>query len=84
MVSIKIFHFTYLLLVTTFRNYPFNLFEGKKMSEEDIESDDSETENDEELSIVDKKALSKDKMEAKRKLEEYLENKKIEDEFNYY
>ena len=54
------------------------------MSEEDIESDETETENDEELSIVDKKSLSKDKMEAKRKLEEYLENKKLEDELNHF
>jgi len=49
------------------------------MSENEID-----TESDEESSILDKKMLSKAKMEAKRKLEEYLENKKLEDELNYY
>ena len=84
MMSIKIIRFTNLLLVTNFRNYPFNLFKGKKMSEKEIESDEIDSENDEESSILDKKVLSKAKMEAKRKLEEYLENKKLEDELNYY
>jgi len=54
------------------------------MSENEIESDEIDTENDEESSILDKKVLSKAKMEAKRKLEEYLENKKLEDDLNYY
>jgi len=55
------------------------------MSENEIESDEIDTEEDEEeSSIFDKKVLSKAKMESKRKLEEYLENKKLEDELNYY
>ena len=53
------------------------------MSENEIISDEIDIEIDEESPIVDKKGLSKEKMESKRKLEEYLENKKIEDEFNY-
>ena len=54
------------------------------MSENEIESDDVDTEIDEESSTLDKKCLSKEKMISKRKLEEYLENKKLEDELNYY
>jgi len=54
------------------------------MSEKEIEPDEIDSENDEESSILDKKVLSKAKIEAKRKLEKYLENKKLEDELNYY
>ena len=54
------------------------------MSENEIESDEVETEIDKESQNLDKKGLSKEKIESKRKLEEYLENKKIEDELNYY
>ena len=55
-------------------------------NDDDIDNDeiDFEDEEDEVLSFVDKKLLSKDKMNFKRKLEEYLENKKLEDElYNY-
>jgi len=55
------------------------------MSENEIESDEMIDEIDtEESSILTKKGLSKEKMDSKRKLEEYLENKKLEDELNYY
>ena len=54
------------------------------MSENEIEYDEVETEIDKESLNLDKKGLSKEKIESKRKLEEYLENKKIEDELNYY
>ena len=84
MISIKIFHFTNLIGLTNFQIFPFKLFEGKKMSENEIEAIETDTEIDEEQSILDKKGLSKDKMESKRKLEEYLENKKLEDELNHY
>jgi len=54
------------------------------MSENEIESDEIDLEDDEDSSMLDKKGLSKDKMEFKRKLEEYLENKRLNDELNYY
>jgi len=54
------------------------------MSENEIESDEVDLENDEDPSMLDKKGLSKDKIEFKRKLEEYLENKRLKDELNYY
>jgi len=54
------------------------------MLENEIEPDEIDSESNEESSTEGKIRLSKDKMESKRKLEEYLENKKIEDELNYY
>ena len=54
------------------------------MSGNEVESDEIDIESDEESSSVDKKRLSKEKMESKRKLEEHLENKKLKDEHNYY
>ena len=55
------------------------------MSVDEIEDDEiEEEEEEEESSVLDKKGISQEKMAFKRKLEEYLENKKIEDECNYY
>ena len=60
------------------------------MSDNEIESDemlddiDTNNDNENESSYSDKRELSKAKMESKRKLEEYLENKRLEDELNYY
>ena len=58
------------------------------MSDNEIGSDevidDIDSENNDESSFTDNKVLSKDKMESKRKLEEYLENKRLEDELNNY
>lgn len=59
------------------------------MAKNDIEFDDEIDFDDEdseanEMAFVDKKLLSKNKMDFKRKLEEYLENKKLEEElYNY-
>jgi len=59
------------------------------MAKNDIEFDDEidfddEDNEDNEMAFVDKKLLSKNKMDFKRKLEEYLENKKLEEElYNY-
>lgn len=50
---------------------------------DEIDYEDEDNENDE-LSFMDKKSLSADKMDFKRKLEEYLENKRLEDELSYY
>jgi predicted HicB family RNase H-like nuclease len=59
------------------------------MAKNDIEFDDEIDFDDEdneanEMAFVDKKLLSNNKMDFKRKLEEYLENKKLEEElYNY-
>lgn len=47
-------------------------------------SDELDSELEEESSLLNKKGLSKEKMEAKRRLEEYFENKRLEDELNNY
>ena len=47
-------------------------------------SDELNPELEEESSLLNKKGLSKEKMEAKRRLEEYFENKRLEDELNNY
>ena len=46
--------------------------------------DEFNSELEEESSPLNKKGLSKEKMDAKRRLEEYLENKRLEEELNYY
>lgn len=47
-------------------------------------SDELNPELEEESSLLNKKGLSKEKMEAKRRLEEYFENKRLEEELNNY
>jgi len=47
-------------------------------------SDEFDSELEEESSTLNKKGLSKEKIDAKRKLEEYLENKRLEEELNNY
>ena len=49
----------------------------------EIESDDS-FENDSPLSFLEKKDVNLKKMDAKRRLEEYLENKRLEREWADY
>lgn len=63
-----------------------NMSNNDDIDNDDIDSDDIElnVEESEDSLFHDKKTLSKDKMEYKRKLEEYLENKRLEDELNYY
>lgn len=46
--------------------------------------DEFNSELEEESSLLNKKGLSKEKMDAKRRLEEYLENKRLEEELNNY
>lgn len=47
-------------------------------------SDELNPELEEDSSLLNKKGLSKEKMEAKRRLEEYFENKRLEEELNNY
>lgn len=55
------------------------------MSDNEIESDEMTDDfEEEELSNLDKKTITKAKMESKRKLEEYFENRKLEQELSYF
>ena len=59
------------------------------MSDDEVNPDEVSDEFDSELeeeesSTLNKKGLSKEKIDAKRKLEEYLENKRLEEELNNY
>jgi len=57
------------------------------MAKNNVEYDDEidfEDDENNETSFVDKKLISKNKMIFKKKLEEYFENKRLEDElYNY-
>jgi hypothetical protein len=57
---------------------------SKNAVKTDETSDKFDSELEEESSTLNKNLLSKEKMDSKRRLEEYLENKRLEEELNSY
>lgn len=57
---------------------------SKNAVKTDETSDKFDSEFEEESSTLNKNVLSKEKMDSKRRLEKYLENKRLEEELNSY